>query len=191
MAATREYKRQWLRDHPGAAARYAKTWREANLERSRAAHRVQARAYAAAHREQERQRVAKWRTDHPDRAARSRALYYEKNAAKCRERTRAYRTAHPEQYRHYRDEYKRLKRAGGRGRRLPFGYKTRLFATQGGRCNACHGALIESGFHVDHVKALARGGEHVIENLQLLCPTCNRRKSDKDFATFLRELGQC
>ncbi|MEZ4936528.1 MAG: HNH endonuclease [Crocinitomicaceae bacterium] len=34
--------------------------------------------------------------------------------------------------------------------------------------------------HVDHIKAWAKGGETIIENLQTLCSTCNIGKSDLD-----------
>ena len=32
--------------------------------------------------------------------------------------------------------------------------------------------------HVDHIKAWAKGGETVLENLQTLCSVCNIGKSD-------------
>ena len=40
------------------------------------------------------------------------------------------------------------------------------------RCRVC-GSSIRHGWHVDHVRALARGGRHEVGNLQLLCPRCN------------------
>lgn len=36
-----------------------------------------------------------------------------------------------------------------------------------------------SPFHVDHIIAMNNGGKSVVENLQILCRSCNARKSDK------------
>ena len=55
----------------------------------------------------------------------------------------------------------------------------RLFAEQDGYCLGCAGDLAELGYHVDHIHPLSKGGSNGPENLQLLCPTCNRQKSDK------------
>jgi hypothetical protein len=50
-----------------------------------------------------------------------------------------------------------------------------VFERDGGRCVEC-----ESNFDLqyDHVLPVALGGATTIENLQLLCADCNRRKSD-------------
>jgi 5-methylcytosine-specific restriction endonuclease McrA len=40
-------------------------------------------------------------------------------------------------------------------------------------CAECGGVAA----HIDHIIPLAKGGEHGIGNLQMLCATCNSRKS--------------
>jgi 5-methylcytosine-specific restriction endonuclease McrA len=70
---------------------------------------------------------------------------------------------------------------------MPAGYVSRLWAKQSGLCNACRGSLTILGYHVDHIVAVSNGGKHVEGNVQLLCPSDNRRKAAKDFAAFLRE----
>lgn len=35
------------------------------------------------------------------------------------------------------------------------------------------------GFEVDHIKPMNKGGKSIPENLQILCRSCNRKKSDK------------
>ena len=48
---------------------------------------------------------------------------------------------------------------------------------QGNQCACCGFALID--FHVDHVIPLTKGGTNWPDNLQLLCPPCNRSKGNK------------
>lgn len=64
-----------------------------------------------------------------------------------------------------------------------------LYQQQGGLCVYCP-ANLEDGYHVDHRHPLIRGGSNGPENLQLLCPTCNRRKADKLPEEFARELAR-
>lgn len=54
-----------------------------------------------------------------------------------------------------------------------------LMIEQGGVCTACRCDLSESGYHIDHMMPLSKGGANDKSNLQLLCPTCNRRKGAK------------
>ena len=55
----------------------------------------------------------------------------------------------------------------------------RMLVEQDGFCLACRGDLWILGFHVDHIHPLSKGGSNGPENLQLLCPTCNRKKGAK------------
>lgn len=59
-----------------------------------------------------------------------------------------------------------------------------LFVSQNGICNGCGCELQTTGrkkYHIDHIVALANGGSNYPSNLQLLCPSCNTSKCDKDF----------
>jgi hypothetical protein len=53
----------------------------------------------------------------------------------------------------------------------------------GARCRLC-GANPSTGaiLHVDHIKPWSKGGETVLENLQILCEPCNIGKSDVDIS---------
>lgn len=55
---------------------------------------------------------------------------------------------------------------------------TKVLRAQGSRCAICSTKLTTS-FHRDHVLPRAKGGPSTLENLQLLCPGCNLRKSDR------------
>jgi 5-methylcytosine-specific restriction endonuclease McrA len=50
----------------------------------------------------------------------------------------------------------------------------------GYRCRRCNKVLTRlSDLEVDHIKARSKGGSNRPSNLQLLCPECNKKKSNK------------
>lgn len=66
----------------------------------------------------------------------------------------------------------------------------RLIAFQGNKCASCKESLDNSGYHVDHIQPLAKGGTNWPENLQILCPSCNLSKGAKDPYEWANELGR-
>lgn len=63
-----------------------------------------------------------------------------------------------------------------------------LLVKQKCKCVYCK-INIRKGYHVDHIIALANGGGNSIDNIQLLCPTCNCSKSDRDNIEFAQRKG--
>lgn len=55
------------------------------------------------------------------------------------------------------------------------------------KCTYCKQELLE--FHLDHIMPLSRGGKHTIDNIQLLCPSCNLRKSNKTHEEYVLTLN--
>lgn len=54
-----------------------------------------------------------------------------------------------------------------------------IMAEQGCKCYACGMDLIKSGeYDLDHIMPISKGGGNDYENLQFLCISCNRSKSD-------------
>ena len=152
-------------------------------------------------REAERKRIA-WkegrRREDPEKVnARSRA-YKQRNPEKQKEaaerkraegRTaeagRRYRQNNPDKSKAT-DICMRAKRASAAGEFTSDDLK-RIRERQNDCCAACDLLLWGKG-HVDHIKPIAKGGANWASNIQLLCPTCNMRKSDKDWHSFLTEL---
>ncbi|CAB4130691.1 HNHc domain containing protein [uncultured Caudovirales phage] len=58
------------------------------------------------------------------------------------------------------------------------------FKKQNGKCNICYIDICVKK-HIDHKVPLCKSGVHSIDNIQLLCPECNRRKGTKDNEEFL------
>jgi hypothetical protein len=61
-------------------------------------------------------------------------------------------------------------------RTIPQDVKVAVAARDGGRCRQCGSA---EDIHFDHVIPWSRGGANTVNNIQLLCGTCNRAKSDR------------
>lgn len=72
-----------------------------------------------------------------------------------------------------------LMRAGEDGRptrvAVPTELRRAVFERDGGRCVECDGAF---DLQYDHILPVAHGGATTLQNLQILCADCNRRKSD-------------
>jgi 5-methylcytosine-specific restriction endonuclease McrA len=64
----------------------------------------------------------------------------------------------------------------------------KILKRQDGRCVYCK-TDIKKRYHVDHIIPLTRGGTNWPDNLQLLCPSCNLRKSSKKPELFANEMG--
>lgn len=97
---------------------------------------------------------------------------------------RAYRKANPEKVR----EWRQNRRAGVKGQKLPRGTVANLLVAQKKRCAACRRRL-PKGYHLDHIVALSKGGQHVPANVQLLCPGCNTSKQARDMIDFMQSRG--
>lgn len=64
--------------------------------------------------------------------------------------------------------------------------RKQLYGSQEGQCAACDIAFPYKVLEVDHIIARSKGGTDHPDNLQLLCPSCNRIKGNRGM-TYLRE----
>lgn len=65
----------------------------------------------------------------------------------------------------------------------------RLLEAQRFCCADC-GKSIKDGYHVDHVVPISKGGSNWPTNLQILCPTCNISKGDRDPIEHAQKIGR-
>ena len=71
-------------------------------------------------------------------------------------------------------------------------HKQTLYGMQRGHCNGCHHHFPFTGLTIDHIQPQSRGGQDNVENLQLLCTSCNSSKNKKTMAEWLvwREMNE-
>lgn len=110
-------------------------------------------------------------------------LQRRKESGKSAESLRIYRKNNPEKIKEF-----SLRRKSKKYGRLPKGTIKKIGDSQNWMCVVCR-SNIKNSYHVDHIFPISKGGEHSATNIQLLCPTCNVRKSDKDPIKFMQENG--
>ncbi len=56
-----------------------------------------------------------------------------------------------------------------------------------GRCGYCGKSLVGQDFEIEHIIPVSKGGRNSNDNLAVVCPNCNRAKSEKHPARFALE----
>lgn len=113
--------------------------------------------------EKKRKYSAEWKKANPERAKHVNAEWYRNNPDYSREKCARRRAA----------------MSGAEGSYTPKDLK-QIYAYQKAKCAACKGSLKALGYHADHINPLSKGGSNDAGNIQLLCPSCNCQKKDKD-----------
>lgn len=168
-------------------AAYAKRVASESPEK-RQERRRKAAAYRARPERKQRQRELsdKWRSENPERA---------RAHGRATDRRRA--DVKAEYNKQWRKENREVVAAHSRNRRAMVkssdGEHTAadvlvILQAQRYRCAACRKDTRHT-YHVDHIKALSRGGSNDKTNLQVLCPTCNNQKHAADPIDFMRRKG--
>ena len=68
--------------------------------------------------------------------------------------------------------------------------RTKLYGEQSGDCNGCKTHFQTRHLEIDHIIAKSKGGTDHIENLQLLCGSCNRIKGNRGMEYLMAALKQ-
>lgn len=117
-----------------------------------------------------------WRLENPELARLKSKHYYHKDIKKSRARGIIY-------------QHNRKARMDGRGELSPDIAET-LFVRQMGLCAYCPADLYYSGYHLDHVIAITRGGPNLDYNMRLACPSCNSSKFNLEVSEWLAQRAE-
>lgn len=145
----------------------SKAWREANYDQWR------------------KQRL-EWYAANIEEIRTKREAFYDANIVRLRARGKAFRDANPEKIAAQNSRTRKIREA------VPGSFTAddvkKLMQLQRGKCPVCK-KDIRAKFHVDHVVPIARGGTNDKSNLQLLCPSCNHKKSSIHPIVFMQRRG--
>lgn len=156
-----------------------KRWRDANPER----HRENSRRWREAHPEKCREYNRNRREASLEKRQEYDRRYREANSENRREYNRRWRAAHPEYDRNWQAANLDKRAANERKRRsrklnAPGDHATaEQVATLDQQCQCCK---TTDNLAVDHIVALVNGGSDSIENLQILCRSCNSSKNTSE-----------
>jgi hypothetical protein len=187
-AANIQKERDRVRAYRSANLEQVKSRRKELYAKDRDARRAYARAWYNANKDLIAERYLRFRLENPDWYAeklRRWGMWKAENPELAKAYSTAYRRANLDQYRAYSANRKARKRAGGTHTAADISDLLRL---QKCKCAICK-TSIRDRYHIDHITPLARGGSNVRANLQLLCPPCNQRKSDRDPIAHMQSLG--
>lgn len=159
--------------------------RASNIE----AYRSRDRARHAANKEAMNIKCRKWRESNKEKQAEINRNWALRNRDKVKASKKKNRLDNPESYKSYTlNRRARIKSAKGKI------FKSDIIAVIENQKNRCAEpscrADLKSGYHIDHIMPFALGGEHSLNNIQALCPSCNLRKSAKHPADWAKENGR-
>lgn len=142
------------------------------------------RKYYEANREKTLERQKKYQKENYYKVAEYQRLYRKANREKAIDYQKEYHKANPEKSKIGRRN--RRAKIKGNGGKLSSDIIKTLMTLQKGKC-ACCAKSLKDGHHLDHIMPLALGGMNTDDNVQLLTPTCNLRKSAKHPDDWARE----
>ena len=165
----KERNSEWYEKNKEMHLERGKEWRENNKERRKKTQRL--------HYIKNKNRIsryhAKWYKENRDRVLRGQADYRKSNPEKTR----------------LRSAKRRSREMSAEGTYAATDIQN-LLTAQNHKCASCRCSLKKTGYHVDHIQPLAKGGTNWPDNLQILCPSCNLSKGAKDPVQWAQENGR-
>lgn len=184
-ARCRDRERRYYLAHRDDRLAYSRAWASRNPEKHREYEAMYAqrhaaeiagrkRAYAGARKDDLQEYLRAWRQTHREQTANSAREYRERHRLERSEYMRGWHRRNPGARRAYRHNREARKRD------LPGTHSAAdvraQYERQSGRCYYCQKVVV-SGYHVDHVIPLSKGGSNGPENIVIACADCNLRKN--------------
>jgi 5-methylcytosine-specific restriction endonuclease McrA len=182
-AKYREYCARWRKKNKEHEKERGKKYRKENPEKIKAL----AVKWAKENPGKKKENYNLWRKNNPEKAKIRNNKWKKVNPEKEKRRTAKWKAAHPEREAIY-SSNRRARKMSGEGKLSP-DLALRLLAFQKNRCALCRKSLKKTGYHLDHIIPLARGGKNEDANMQATCPKCNLGKSHKDPMRYMRSQG--
>lgn len=154
----RDAANKWKRENPEKNAETVRKWRKANPDKAAERHK-------------------RWRAKDPEKTKRLTAGYRRKRQKAANEAVKKWMRDNPERARLLRKvcKHNRKTRVMNNGGRFGAADIEKLYAKQEGKCACCS---VPGKLDIDHIIPVTKGGTSDATNLQLLCPPCNKSKSD-------------
>lgn len=160
------------------------------------------RYYYSINRDKILSKVSRYRIDNLESCKRRSIEWQKNNPDKLKENQRKYRKSHLEQRRAYNNEWRKnnpekaaIHVHNRRSRKMGNGNSSytkedikQFLILQKQKCAICN-VSIKSGYHIDHIVPLSKGGNNTRYNIQLLCPLCNLSKNAFDPIEFMQSRG--
>jgi 5-methylcytosine-specific restriction endonuclease McrA len=189
----RDYERNAGPERRAAHKDADKRWRDANADKNA----LRKKLWDVANPDRRRKHGKKWRDANPEKIRVKNKRYKAENAERLApialERTRQWEKDNPEKAAENHRVVRRRRRAriaGIEGDHTRSETDALLRAQRFICAEPTCGADIHKRRHLDHIHPIARGGSNGIENLQWLCPSCNRRKGARDPAEWAQINGR-
>lgn len=120
-----------------------------------------------------------WYKNNRDRAIAMNKMWHEKNKDRAKELNKKWVANNLDKRRLVSALSDSKRRAKIKDGCVSIDIKDTLLNSQNGLCKICGVNLADVKIHIDHIMPLSKGGKHDDANLQLLCSSCNLKKSSK------------
>jgi len=196
----KESRKKWRESNTNKIKEYAKKWRENNIEKVRKT----SKKWAINNSKKAKEIGKKWREDNPKRIKELSKKYYEKNLERIKEKNKEWcknnidrkkklvkmwQKNNPDRIR----DYCRKRRALRKGTFSENIDEKQVYEKYNWLCQICYKKIKKNlkwpnpmSISIDHIIPLAKGGNHILNNVQPAHLICNISKGDRIFE-ILRE----